>query len=110
MKIKSLSKTEASKLPGVEGMVTSICLDDKNFYTAVDGGAIRKYPINGDDITNNDDDVFVLKQSHISCIDSTRDTSVQNTFIIGCSDGNLHLCSTNWRVEKTITAHKGGVT
>ncbi|OHT10834.1 hypothetical protein TRFO_19821 [Tritrichomonas foetus] len=110
MNIKTLSKAVSSTLPGVDGMITSICLDDRNFYVAVDGGAIRKYPINSEDLGTITDDVFALKQSHITCIDSTRDSTAQNTFVIGCSDGNFHVCSTNWRVEKTVSAHKGGVT
>lgn len=110
MKLQLLSKTEASSLQGIDGMVASVCCDDKNFYTAVDGGAIRKFPFSSDDLGQTSDDCFVLKQSHITCIDSTRDSSSPNTFIIGCSDGNLHLCSPNWRVEKTVKAHTGGVT
>ena len=110
MKVYPLSKTETSNLPGVEGMIASICMDDRNFYTAVDGGAIRRYPIINDDLAQTTEDTFVLKQEHISCIDSTRDPTAQNIFVIGCSDGNFHLCSSNWRIEKTVQAHKGGVT
>lgn len=110
MKIQILSKTEASSLPGIDGMIAGICSDDKNFYTAVDAGAIRKYPFNTDDLAQTSDDVFVFKDSHITCIDSTRDSSAPNTFIIGCSDGTFRLCSTNWRIEKTVNAHNGGIT
>lgn len=110
MKLQALSKTETSNLPGVEGMISSICIDDRYFYTAVDGGAIRKYPILNDDLGQTSDDIFTLKSGHITCIDSTNDSTAQNIFVIGCSDGNLHLCSTNWRIEKTIQAHKGGIT
>ena len=110
MKIQVLSKSEASSLQGVDGMVAGICYDDKNFYTAADGGAIRKFPFNVDDLAQTSDDVFTFKDAHITCIDSTHDSSAPNTFIIGCSDGTIRLCSTNWRVEKTVTAHNGGVT
>jgi sugar lactone lactonase YvrE len=110
MKLQVLSKTAASTLSGVDGIVTSICCDDKHFYTAVDGGAIRRYPFHVDDLTQTSDDVFTMKQSHISCINSTCDTNGPNTFLIGCSDGKLHLCSPNWRIEKTVDAHTGGVT
>jgi WD40 repeat protein len=91
-------------------MVVAACSDGKSFYTAVDGGSIRKYPINVDDLTQITDDVFTLKQSHVTCVDSTRDTGVPNTFIIGCADGNLHLCSPNGQVEKSVPAQTGGVT
>jgi intraflagellar transport protein 80 len=110
MKVQVLSQAEVSSLTGVDGMVVAACSDWKHFYTAVDGGSIRKYPINVDDLTETADDVFTLKQSHITCVDSTRDTGGPNTFIIGCADGSLHLCSPNWRVEKTVPAHTGGVT
>jgi intraflagellar transport protein 80 len=110
MKLHVLWKTASSTLPGVDGMVTSICCDGKHFYTAVDGGAIRRYAFIFDDLTQTSEDVFTMKQSHISCIDSTRDTTAPNTFLIGCSDGKLHLCSPNWRIEKMVDAHTGGVT
>lgn len=110
MKLQVLSKTEASALPGVEGMIAAVCCDDKHFYTAVDGGSIRKFPFSADELGQTADDCFTLKQSHITAIDSTRDPGAQNTFLIGCSDGNVHLCSPNWRVEKTVQAHTGGVT
>jgi intraflagellar transport protein 80 len=110
MKLQVLSKADASSLPGVDGMVSAICCDDKNFYTAVDGGVIRKFPFSTDDLSQTTEDVFTLKQSHITCIDSTHDSNAPNTFIIGTSDGSIHLCSPNWRIEKTIQAHTGGVT
>ena len=110
MKLKVLSRTDASTLQGVEGMVASACFDEKHFFSAVDGGSIRKYPFNIDDINQTTDDSFSLKQSHITCIDSTHEIGAPNTFFIGCSDGNYHLCSTNWRVEKTVQAHNGGIT
>jgi intraflagellar transport protein 80 len=110
MQAQLLSKTSASALTGVDGMVTSLCCDDKNFYSAVDGGVIRRYPISQDDVTQTTDDIFIVRQSHITAIDSTRDPSSPNFVIIGCSDGNLHVCSPNWRVDKTIQAHTGGVT
>lgn len=109
MKIQVLSKTEASSLPGVDGMVAGICCDDRNFYTAVDGGSIRKFPFNVDDLAQTSDDVFSFKEAHVTCIDSTHDSSAPNTFIIGCSDGTFRLCSANWRIEKTVNAHNGGV-
>lgn len=110
MKLQILSKTNASGLQGVDGMVAGICSDDKNFYTAVDGGAIRKFPYTADELPQTSDDVFVFKDSHITCIDSTRDSTAPNTFIIGCSDGTFRLCSSNWRIDKTVNAHNGGVT
>ncbi|OHT07478.1 hypothetical protein TRFO_24303 [Tritrichomonas foetus] len=110
MKLQVLSRTDASTLQGVDGMVTAACYDEKHFFAAVDGGAIRKFPFTNDDIGQTTEDSFVLKTSHITCIDSTRDPGAPNTFFIGCSDGNFHLCSTNWRIEKTVQAHNGGVT
>lgn len=110
MKVQVLSKCEASSMTGVEGMVTALCRDDKNFYTAVDGGSIRKFPFTSDDLGQTSDDIFKTKNSHITTVDSTRDANATNTFIIGCSDGNYHLCSPNWRIEKTIQAHNGGIT
>ncbi|KAK8841415.1 Intraflagellar transport protein 80 [Tritrichomonas musculus] len=110
MKLQVLSKTDASSLQGVDGMVAAACFDEKHFFSAVDGGAIRKYPFQLDDINQTTDDSFVLKQSHITCIDSTCEVGAPNTFFIGCSDGNFHLCSTNWRVEKTVQGHNGGIT
>jgi hypothetical protein len=76
-------------------MVTALCCDGKNFYTAVAGGTIRKYTLNGDDLTQTSDDVFTFKDSHITCIDSSRDTNAPSTFTIGSSDGNINLCSPN---------------
>lgn len=110
MQLQILSKTDASTLPGVDGMVTCACYDEKHFFSSVDGGAIRKYSFTSEDLTQINDDAFVLKQSHITCIDSTREIGAPNTFFIGCSDGTFHLCSTNWRVEKTVQAHNGGIT
>jgi hypothetical protein len=42
-------------------MVVAAYSDGKPFYTAVDGGSIRKYPINVDDLTQITDEVFTLK-------------------------------------------------
>jgi WD40 repeat protein len=77
---------------------------------AVHGGSIRKYPINVDDLTQTTDTVLPLKQSPITCVDSTLDTGAPNMFIIACGDGNLYLCSPNGRVEKSVPAHTLGVT
>ncbi|KAH0791698.1 intraflagellar transport protein [Histomonas meleagridis] len=110
MKIQVLSKTDASSLTGLNGMVAALCHDDKYFYSAVDGGAIRKYLMNSDDLPQTSDDIFTLKKSHITCLDCTHDQGAPNTFFIGCSDGNFHLCSSNWRIEKTVQAHNGGIT
>jgi intraflagellar transport protein 80 len=110
MKVQVLSQAEVSSLTSINGMIIAACLDGKHFYTAVDGGSIQKYPINVNDITQTTDDVFPLKQSRITCVDSTRDTGAPNTFIIACADGNLHLCSPNRRVKNSVPAHTGGVT
>jgi hypothetical protein len=88
-------ESEASSFTGTDGMVTALCCDGKNFYTAVTGGAIRKYPLNVDDLTQTSDDVFTLEDSHITCIDSSHDTNAPSTFTIGSSDGNINLCSPN---------------
>jgi hypothetical protein len=104
MPVQLLSQAEISSLTSIGWMAVVACSDGKQFYTAVDGGSIRKYPINVDDHTQTSDDVFTLKQSPITYIDSTSDTEAPNTFIIGCADGNLHLCSPNWRAEKSVLA------
>jgi len=109
MKLNILSKTEASSLNGIDGMISAVCRDDKNFYVAVDGGSIRKYPFSSDDLSQTSDDVFSFKDSHITCIDSTKDSISPNTFIFGCSDGTFRLCSANWRIEKVVNAHNGGI-
>jgi hypothetical protein len=66
-------ESEASSFTCVDGMVTALRCDGKNFYTAVAGGPIRKYPLNVNDLTQSSDDVFTLEDSHITCIDSSRD-------------------------------------
>ena len=110
MKLQVLSQTDASSLQGIDGMVTALCYDEKHFYSAVDSGVIRKYPFLSDDLNQITEDSFTLNKGHVTCIDSTRDSGAPNTFFIGCSDGNFHLCSTNWRIEKSVQAHNGGVT
>jgi intraflagellar transport protein 80 len=109
MKVQVLSQGKVSSLASIDGVVVAARSDGKHFSTAIDGGLIRKYPINVDDLKHTTDDVFTLKQSRITCVDSTRDTGAPNTFIIRCTDGNLHLCSRNRRVKKSVPAHTGGV-
>jgi hypothetical protein len=91
-------------------MVIAASPDGNQFHTAIDGGSIRKYPINVDDLMQITDDVSTLKQSPIMCVDSTCATGVPDTVIIGCAKGNLHLCFPNWGVEKSVLAPTGGVT
>jgi WD40 repeat protein len=91
-------------------LIVAACSDGKPFYTAADGGSIRKYPISVDDLTQTTYDVLALKQSPITCVDPTSDTGASNTFIIECADGNLHLCSPNGLVEKSVPAQTGGMT
>jgi hypothetical protein len=64
-------------------MATALCCDGKNFYTAVAGGAIPRYALNVDDLTQTSDDVFTFKDSHITCIDSSRNINAPSTFTIG---------------------------
>jgi WD40 repeat protein len=90
-------------------MVTALCCEGKNFHTAVAGGAIRKYPLNVDDLTQTSGNVFTLEDSHTTCIDSSRDTNAPSTFTMGSSDGKINLCSPKWRVERMFAAHRGGV-
>jgi WD40 repeat protein len=110
VKVQVLSQATVNYLTNINGMIIAACSDGKHSCTTVDGGSIRNYPINVEDLTQTTDDVFTLKQSPITCVDSTRDTGVPNRFIIGCADGNLYLCSSKGRVEKAVPAHTGGAT
>jgi len=109
MKLQTISKATASSFDGTDGIITATFCDHKSFYTAVDGGAIRQFPFSSDDLGSTSDDAYVMKGSHITCADSTNDPNSPNTFIIGCSDGQFHLLSPNWRIEKSVQAHNGGV-
>jgi WD40 repeat protein len=62
-----------------------------------------------DDLKQTTEDVFTLKQSPITCVDSMHHTGAPHTFIIECADGNLYLYSLSGRVEKLVPAQTNGV-
>jgi hypothetical protein len=59
MKIQGFLHAEDSSLTGLDRMVGL-----EAFYTAVDGGSIRKSLINVDDLTQTTDDVSLCSNSY----------------------------------------------
>jgi intraflagellar transport protein 80 len=110
MKLHIVTSGDASSALGIDGIVSAICSDDKYFYSVVDGGVVRKFSHHAEDFSQVTEDVFSLNKGHVTCMDSSRDPNVPNSFVIGCSDGKFYICSSNWRIEREVQAHTGGVT